>query len=346
MIDDRFHYASKNPGVFTDARCYMRWIAAQYGMKLKADHKVPSSCFEPKGNRGNYNQEKCIAWTDYYIEKEVKVDCPDDKITLEKKHDKITRLLSFYNEATTTQKGKVNRKGGKNVGGGKRQGNKKTRKENRNQTKEQNMKTSTKQIQNMYISCDEPLEKLSAQCNDNTIKGCKKQVKKLINYKMADDTESDNLCDFANQYHDKENTLKWDKCSLVAEEGFSYNVYRCKNKDGQIGICSNNCKGVDPNAIIIGGSAVLAASGVAVVTLGQAVLQAGLGATILGGGVLAGSQACRGDLGFCQVSWLVKMTFNNDSFSDSTEARQAFPVLQIKRKARWQIHLPKEVLKC
>ena len=44
--------------------------------------------------------------------------------------------------------------------------------------------------------------------------------------------------------------------------------------------CANNCKGVNPNAVVIGGSAVLAASTVSL----QQVLALGLGAAAAAGG--------------------------------------------------------------
>ena len=45
--------------------------------------------------------------------------------------------------------------------------------------------------------------------------------------------------------------------------------------------CANNCKGVNPNAVVVGGTAVLAASTISL----QQVLALGLGAaTVAGGG--------------------------------------------------------------
>ena len=49
--------------------------------------------------------------------------------------------------------------------------------------------------------------------------------------------------------------------------------------------CANNCKGVNPNAVIIGGTAVLAASTVTlqqVLTIGAGVAAAGGGAAVVG----------------------------------------------------------------
>ena len=49
----------------------MRWIAAQYGMKLKPDYKIPSSCLEPKGDKNDLNQQSCRVMTDYFVDKNV-----------------------------------------------------------------------------------------------------------------------------------------------------------------------------------------------------------------------------------------------------------------------------------
>ena len=210
--------------------------------------------------------------------------------------------------------------------GGKRQRNKKGRKKTKTDNKlieKQDQKSTI----DVYPLCDQYLSTLIGQCYNGSIQGCTKTVKKRVDFQMPDGT--DNTCDF------KDQGKEWDKCRLAAEEGFSYNVYKCKNKHGQVGVCSNNCKGVDPNAIIIGGSAVLAASGLAGLTVTQAILLGG----VLGGGAAAGSQACRQEFGFCRVSWLMIFISINLSFSDPTEARKD-PVLQIKTKRTRQVVLP------
>ena len=85
---------------------------------------------------------------------------------------------------------------------------------------------------------------------------------------------TEGYCDWTQTVKDPQNkTQLWDRCRLAANEGFSYNVYQCLDYKGQLGTCSNNCRGVDPNAIVIGGAAVLAASGIAA----QTALQLGLG---------------------------------------------------------------------
>ena len=62
--------------------------------------------------------------------------------------------------------------------------------------------------------------------------------------------------------------------------------------------CANNCKGVDPNSVIIGGSAVLGAATATGITL----LQAG-GLTVGGAGAAALAMGrCPSDRP-CRVSW-------------------------------------------
>ena len=41
---------------------------------------------------------------------------------------------------------------------------------------------------------------------------------------------------------------------------FNENIFQCKNSEGKVAICSNNCRGVNPNAIIIGGAAIAIAA--------------------------------------------------------------------------------------
>ena len=137
-------YASKNPGVITDARCHLGWIAQEYRFSIPAGYTVPESCRQSKGRREDIDQAVCRVQTN---------------------------ITSF--------------------------------------------------------------------------------------------------CDWTQ----KDKTRVWDRCILASDEGFSYNIYQCRDSRGQLGTCSNNCRGVDPNAIIIGGTAVLAASGIAV----QTALQLGLG---------------------------------------------------------------------
>ena len=85
-------------------------------------------------------------------------------------------------------------------------------------------------------------------------------------------------CDFTQKYDDGSNKT-WDRCQLFSQEGFAYNLYQCKDRFNQTVICANNCKGVDPNAVVVGGTALFAAA--AFSGLGGFV-PAGLGLAALG----------------------------------------------------------------
>ena len=58
--DNKITYGSENPGIFTDAHCYLDWIAASYGMKLADGYVRPLSCAQSRGDRANINQSKCM----------------------------------------------------------------------------------------------------------------------------------------------------------------------------------------------------------------------------------------------------------------------------------------------
>ena len=60
-----FVYASKNPGVFTDARCYMHWIAAQYGLAMRQDYELPASCDDSSGRKDDIEKRICRVQTNH-----------------------------------------------------------------------------------------------------------------------------------------------------------------------------------------------------------------------------------------------------------------------------------------
>ena len=60
IFDNQISYSSGNPGIFTDAYCYLLWIAATYGMKLPKDYIYKPSCGEIKGRRDAINEELCL----------------------------------------------------------------------------------------------------------------------------------------------------------------------------------------------------------------------------------------------------------------------------------------------
>ena len=185
IVGNTITYASENPSVFTDAFCYLDWIADQYGMTMPDSYKKPSSCTEPKGSIDDIDEKICRA--------------------------------SGHIWGTNT-------------------------------------------------------------------------VNSLI-------SRGDTYCDFSNQMDDKGN--RFDKCRLLFQEGFAYNLFQCKDQHGNIAICANNCKGVDPNAVIVGGTAVLAATaGGGLAYLISAAL--GIGGLSLAGGSTVANGMC--PVGTCNVS--------------------------------------------
>ena len=52
---------SSNPAVFTDARCYLDWIAAQYSLSLPAGYQKPASCAIATGDRAAVNNTNCLS---------------------------------------------------------------------------------------------------------------------------------------------------------------------------------------------------------------------------------------------------------------------------------------------
>ena len=59
IFDNQISYSSANPGIFTDAHCYLPWIAASYGMKLPEGYTYKASCGESRGKRDVINEETC-----------------------------------------------------------------------------------------------------------------------------------------------------------------------------------------------------------------------------------------------------------------------------------------------
>ncbi|XP_023338751.1 uncharacterized protein LOC111709340 [Eurytemora carolleeae] len=79
------------------------------------------------------------------------------------------------------------------------------------------------------------------------------------------------------------------KCNLEAFEGYAYNIYRCNDTNGNMVNCANNCKGVDPNAVVVGGIAVGVTSAVgAAIANGIGTGVFGVGLPFLGGMAMMG----------------------------------------------------------
>jgi len=114
-------------------------------------------------------------------------------------------------------------------------------------------------------------------------------------------TNTGNVCDFS--AIDPITGKAFDKCKTLSVEGYSKSVNTCiaKGTTELYEVCSNNCRGVDPKSIIVGGIPVVAASGLTALSVAQSIF--GITALTVGGAgsVAFGSYfACVGPL-YCQV---------------------------------------------
>jgi len=121
-------------------------------------------------------------------------------------------------------------------------------------------------------------------------------------------------CNFSAEYRFPDGSVdKWDSCRLVTLEGIAYNINTCieggQRFDGvqTFANCANNCRGVDPNAIIGAGVAAVTAGALgAVGLLAPALGIGGIGMAGAAGGAIAtrmatcqaplcraGNQCCR-----------------------------------------------------
>jgi hypothetical protein len=53
----------RNPAVFTDGRCYLDWVAAQYDLTLPPGYIIPDSCAQSSGSRLAVNNTNCLSRT-------------------------------------------------------------------------------------------------------------------------------------------------------------------------------------------------------------------------------------------------------------------------------------------
>ena len=60
IFDNQISYSSANPGMLTDAHCYLPWIAASYGMKLPEGFTLKTSCGKSKGKREVIDEAVCL----------------------------------------------------------------------------------------------------------------------------------------------------------------------------------------------------------------------------------------------------------------------------------------------
>ena len=136
----------------------------------------------------------------------------------------------------------------------------------------------------------------------------------------------------------------WDKCRLQGAEGFSYNIYQCQNKEGETGVCANNCKGVNPNSIIIGGFATVAVAGVAAQsTLQAAVLGVGGLGAAAGIGAMGLVQQCPNTRP-CRVSRRKKRRILSQPKSFSSEAKSSRKVEMLQEdRNKQRTEMPQSV---
>ena len=60
IFDNQISYSSSNPGIFTDAYCYLPWIAEMYGMKPPKDYTEKASCKETHGRKNVIHEARCL----------------------------------------------------------------------------------------------------------------------------------------------------------------------------------------------------------------------------------------------------------------------------------------------
>jgi hypothetical protein len=147
---------SSNPSVFTDARCYLDWIAAQYNLTLAVDYSPPPTCTQSAGTKAARDNVNCSS-----------------------------RSFAIF-EGDTGQ---------------------------------------------------------ILPCNFSTRAGCR-----LYSYNPD------------------------------VRPSVNTNVFYCNNTANNIAICANDCPGVDPNAVLVGGEAALFTVAAAAVSSGPSLVQAALGA--------------------------------------------------------------------
>jgi len=87
-----------------------------------------------------------------------------------------------------------------------------------------------------------------------------------------------------------------EKCKLFAYDPnakppYNSNFYYCNNTQGNQAACANDCPGMDPNAVVVGGEAAVLSLAVATAAAGPDLLGPVLGAGVVLAGVRLGSMA-------------------------------------------------------
>ena len=206
IFDNQITYSSENPGIFTDAFCYLPWIAAMYGMKLPEGFKMKPSCSKSKGMREtideavclgqdaeNLGRSRCKNWNSI-DEKEKKVCWIADAIPYS-----VPCILGTYTYELTYTKG------------------------------------TGRPFYNTEYECQQDILKngISKVCVE--IEGPERPGSRLLVYpdlcKQPERAAGKNYreCDFQNQRYTKNGwDLPWNQCMLESREGYAYNIYMCK----------------------------------------------------------------------------------------------------------------------
>ena len=80
-------------------------------------------------------------------------------------------------------------------------------------------------------------------------------------------TDTGDLCDFTSEFPitdfftdfaEDVRDLRFTKCELRTIKGHSQMVFQCPINSTHLGVCPNNCKGVEPSSIVAGGPADIA----------------------------------------------------------------------------------------
>ena len=121
-------------------------------------------------------------------------------------------------------------------------------------------------------------------------------ITKIINHPSYSTT---GLLDIDLELPNDPRNITFDRCVLRAVEGYVNMVFQCPIDQNTVGVCPNNCVGVDPAAIVAGGTALVAATALS----GLNILPVALGATgmtLVGGTTLTMMLTCHGPL-YCRV---------------------------------------------
>ena len=168
ITDNQITYSSENPGVFTDAYCYLPWIAAEYQMLMPAWWTPKVECSRDRGKRSNIDQEVCNS--------------------TDSENKDLGRCRNWTNLPPGCRQASCKPVPETGVN--------------------ENLLLANEQWC-CYSSKEDCLEKTPAEGGG-------------VSY---------GLCDFHNQT--QVNGKPWDKCLLLAQEGYAYNIYRCKVREGR-----------------------------------------------------------------------------------------------------------------